>query len=516
MMPAIITYDAWSQTDISTLDPQIAADSVSSNYIENLFVQLTNYELGTADIVPEAATEWEVSEDGLTYTFHIRPDIPWVYYDPTSGKTTQVKRPLFDQAGKQTGEEPAFVTANDFVYGIKRACDPNIDAYYSSIIAPLIAGCNEMLNTENPANIPQAMFDAIGVSAPDDSTLVVKLAFRASYFLSMTPMWTLTATPEWAIVANGNSWIEAGNIVTSGRYVLEEWVHGVHHSIVRNELMPQDLQGAGNIERVITTVVPDSDTGYALWLNNEVDISTLPYAKLAFHLDEYPDETLQVPTLAVYSIAFRTTKPPFDDARVRRAFSAAFDRETFVAIFLQGLPMRHFAPPGIFGAPPIGEVGLGFDAEFAAAQLELAGYPNCQGFPTVTLLAYSGQDTLDWIEYAKQQWSEILGCSPDLFQVEQRPFAEVLAATAADVPDEAAPHMWTLARGPDYPDENNWVGDVLWCEADNRPRRACTRLDELIVEARLEQNPDARTDLYRRIEGGFFGPEGEMPIFPVY
>ena len=76
--------------------------------------------------------------------------------------------------------------------------------------------------------------------------------------------------------------------------------------------------------------------------------------------------------------------------------------------------------------------------------------------------------------------------------------------------------MWTLARGPDYPDENNWVGDVLWCEADNRPRRACTRLDELIVEARLEQNPDARTDLYRRIEGGFFGPEGEMPIFPVY
>src|SRR5690606_37448808 len=124
--------------------------------------------------------------------------------------------------------------------------------------------------------------------------------------------------------------------VTSGRYVLAEWVHGVRRSIVRNELMPEDLQGAGNIERVIANVVPDTSTGYALWLNNEVDISTLPNAEIEAHLEQYPDETLQVPTLAVYYIAFRTTKAPFDDARVRRAFGAAFDRVTFVDVVIQG------------------------------------------------------------------------------------------------------------------------------------------------------------------------------------
>lgn len=517
-MADLVTYDSFSTTDIPTLDPQIGEDNVSINYVENLFVQLTNYELETAEIVPEAATDWEISEDGLTYMFNLRTDIPWVYHNPISGETTQVNRPLFDEAGEQTGEESAFVTAQDFVYGIKRACDPNIGSYYSSVIAPLIAGCNEVLSAEDPANIPPEMFDAIGVSAPDESTLVIELAFPASYFLSMTPMWTLTATPEWAIVEHGEEWIEAGNIVTSGRYVLAEWVHGVRRSILRNPNMPEDLRGAGNIERVVANVVPDTSTGYALWLNNEVDISTLPNAEVQAHLEEFPDETLQVPTLTVYYIAFRVTKEPFDDPLVRRAFSAAFDRATFVDVVIQGqgLPMTHFAPPGIFGAPPINELGIDFDPEFAREQLAEAGYPDCEGFPTVTLLGYSGQNTLDWIEYAQGQWSEHLGCSADVIQVEQQTFAELLTATAQDVPDEEVPHMWTLGWGPDYADENNWVGDVLWCESENRSKRSCNEIDDLILEARLEQDQDQRAELYRQIEEGFFGPEGEVPFFPIY
>ncbi len=70
-----VTNDGYSTTDIPTLDPQIGEDVVSINYIENLFVHLTNYDLETADIVPETATSWEVSEDGLTYTFNLRTDI---------------------------------------------------------------------------------------------------------------------------------------------------------------------------------------------------------------------------------------------------------------------------------------------------------------------------------------------------------------------------------------------------------------------------------------------------------
>lgn len=507
MMAEPVTFNGYSTTDIPTLDPQLGEDVISINYIENLFVHLTNYDLETADIVPEAATSWDISEDGLTYTFTIRTDIPWVKHNPVTGETTQE----VDADGN-----PRFVTAQDFVYGIKRACNPNTGSYYSGIIAGVIEGCSAVYQAEDPENIPQEDIDAIGVSAPDDETLVINLPQPAAYFLSMTPMWTIAASPQWAIEAHGDNWIEAGNIVTNGRYVLHEWVHGVRRSLWRNPLMPEDMQGGGNIERFVTNVVPDTSTGYALWLNNEVDTAGIPDAELEAHLANFPNETVQIPDLAVFYIAFRMTKEPFDNVHVRRAFSAAYDRETFVQEVRQGqgLPMKHFAPPGIFGAPPIDEVGVGYDVEYAQAQLAEAGYPNCEGFPQVTLLGYSGQSTLNWIEYAQAQWEQNLGCSADLIQIEQQSFADLLASTKA--PDAEAPHMWTLGWGPDYADENNWVGDVLHCDIEVRMNRTCNELDEKIEQARFESDPEVRKELYREIEEGFFGEEGEFPFFPIF
>jgi ABC-type transport system substrate-binding protein len=97
-------------------------------------------------------------------------------------------------------------------------------------------------------------------------------------------MWTLTATPEWAIAEHGDSWTEAGNIVTNGRYVLSECVHNVRRTVLRNPLMPEDMQGTGNIDRFVVSVVPDTSTGYALWLNNEVETSGIPAEELETHL----------------------------------------------------------------------------------------------------------------------------------------------------------------------------------------------------------------------------------------
>lgn len=514
----VVTYRRYETTDIPEMDPQILTDAVSNIFVENLFVMLTNYDAVTSEIVPEAATDWEVSDDGLTYTFNLRTDIPWVYHNPVTGETTQAMRPILDEEGNVTEEVPAFVTANDFVNSWRRACDPNIGSYYSGVIAPVIAGCSEVLNAEDPAAVTPEMFEAIGVAAPDESTFVVTLAFPAGFFLSMTPMWTLAATPNWVIDEHGENWTEAGNIVTAGRYVLNEWVHGVRFTILRSDLMPEDMQGTGNIERIVTNVVPDTSTGYALWLNNEVDQAGIPDEELQAHLEQFSDETIQIPDLAVFYFGFRHTKPPFDQVEVRRAFSAAFDRETFVTDVRQGqgLPMNHFAPPGIFGAPPIDEVGVGFDPEYAREQLAAAGFPDCEGFPTVTLLGYTGQATTNWIEYAQAQWEEHLGCPTEVLQIEQLPFNELLDATSADTPDDQAPHMWTLGWGPDYADENNWVGDVLWCENPLDTKRPCTETDDLIVQAREEADPEVRAELYRQIEENFFGPEGEFPIAPLY
>ena len=503
----LVTFNGYDTTDIPTLDPQLGEDTVSIDYIENLFVQLTNYDLETADIVPEAATSWEISEDGLTYTFYLRDDIPWVKHNPETGEVKQE----VDADGA-----PLFVEAGDFVYGIKRACNPNTGSYYSGIIAGVIKGCQDVYEFEDVENIPQDLIDAIGVSAPDAETLVIELPAPAAYFLSMSPMWTIAATPQWAIEEYGEEWIEAGNIVTNGRFVLNAWEHGVSRRILRNPLMPEDMQGYGNLDALEVNVVPETSTGYALWLNNEVDTAGIPDAELQTHLADYPDETIQVPTLGVFYIAFRQTKAPFDNVHVRRAFSAAYDRDTHVDVIEQnqGLPMIHFAPPGIFGAPPINEVGMGFDPEYAREQLALGGYPDCEGFPQISLLGYSGEHTLNWIEFAQAQWEENLGCSADLIQIEQQTFADLLIATKTE--DDEAPHMWTLAWGPDYADENNWVGDVLDCNIEVRMHRTCGEVDELVEEARFEPDPEVRKELYRQIEDLYFGPEGEIPFFPIY
>lgn len=501
-----VTRYGYDTSDIPTLDPQIGEDVTSINYIENLFVNLTNVDLATNEVVPEAATSWDVSDDGLTYTFTLRTDIPWVKHNPVTGETTQE----VDADGN-----PRFVTASDFEYGIKRACDPAIGSYYSSVIAPQVKGCADVLFADE---VTPEMFDAIGVTAESDDTLVIELEFPASFFLTMTPMWTLAATPQWAIDENGEDWIEAGNIVTNGRFVLDEWVHNVRRVLLRNPLTPADMYGDGNVERIVMNVVPDTSTGYALWLNGEVETSAIPSEELEAHLDQFADETVQVADLAVFYIAFRMTKEPFDNVHVRRAFGAAFDRELYIESVRQGqgLSMSHFAPPGIFGAPPIDEIGVGYDPEYAQAEMEAAGYPNCEGFPQVTLLGYSGQATLNWIEFAAAQWEENLGCDPANIILEQQPFAELLSATAADTPDSDSPHMWTLGWGPDYADENNWVGDVLWCQTDNRSKRECNEIDDMIVEAREETDPARRVELYSQIEEAFFGAEGEYPFFPIF
>ena len=137
----------------------------------------------------------------------------------------------------------------------------------------------------------------------------------------------MSATPAWTIEENGENWIEAGNIVTIGRYLLNEWVHNVRRIMIRNPFLPEDMQGSGNIEKHEISIVPNDETGYALWLNHEVDISAIPEEELEAHLTTYPTQTIQTPDLDVIFISFQTTIPPFDNVHVRRAFSAAFDGE---------------------------------------------------------------------------------------------------------------------------------------------------------------------------------------------
>ena len=194
-----------------TLDPSLATDAVSLNVMANLFVGLTR--LSDADdgsVDPELATGWEVSDDGLIYTFHLRDDARWVRY--TEGDGVEQLRP---------------VAARDVVYGVRRTCDPRTGSEYA-YVDYIIAGCAALNNADAVALSEtdlQAMIDAVGVTAPDATTVEFTLTTPAPYFPAIAGMWINWPQYREVIENAGDGWTEPGVIVTNGPYVLTEWRH---------------------------------------------------------------------------------------------------------------------------------------------------------------------------------------------------------------------------------------------------------------------------------------------------
>jgi oligopeptide transport system substrate-binding protein len=499
----LVVLNIASTEDIPSLDPGIASDSVSIPPIENLFHGLTDYDPLTSQVVPELATSWSVTPDGLTWTFNLRDDVMWYRYDPAS----------------DTADALRAVTAQDVVFGIKRACDPRLGGYYGTIAARVIAGCNTVNQAPSNEVTDELVYgDTTKVSAPDDTTVVIELQFAAGYFFSMTPMWMLRPIHQETIDEFGDNWTEPGNITTNGPYFIKENTRGVRRIFVRNSNHNPELDYGGNIDVIEVRIIEDGGTIFSLYLDEQLDVSGVPGADLQNILGDpnYQNQLLQTFTLGVFYFGFAFDKAPFDNVHARRAFSAILDRAAFVEQVEQGLgvPMIHFTPPGMAHAPPINEVGVGFDPEYAVAQLAEAGYPNCEGFPNVDIVTWSGGDT--WTEYWAAAAEEHLGCDPDLFTVEQLAFEVMLELISADTPTQDRPNAWTLGWLPDYGDANNWVGDVLACNSDNAFLRPCSEIDDLIEAAARESDPAIRTQLYRDIEEAFFGLNGEYPIAPIF
>jgi oligopeptide transport system substrate-binding protein len=499
-----VTRDTADTSEVSSLDPAIASDQVSITPIENLFLGLTDYDPITSAINPEVASSWEVSADGLVWTFNLRTDVNWMRFDPATDTAAEV-RP---------------VVAGDYVYGIKRGCDPRLGGYYGTISAKVVKGCDIVNQTAADAVTDDLVFgDTIAVSAPDDTTLVIELQFPAGYFFSMTPMWMLRAVPQETIEEFGDEWTAPGNIVTNGPFFVKEITRGVRRVYVRNEALAADLfSGTGNMEVLNYTIIEDAGTVYALYQNNQLDTSGVPTAELQNVLGDpvLSQEVLQIFDLAVFYFGFAHDKAPFDNVHARRAFSAIIDRTAFIEQVLagRGVPMIHFTPPGMAHAAPINEIGVGFDPAFAASELEAAGYPNCEGFPNVDIVTYQGAGT--WADFWAASAEEHLGCDPALLNVEQLEFSVLLESYDPNVPTQDRPNAWTAGWGPDYGDANNWVNDVLSCTAENAFLRPCTEVDDLINQAAQESDPAVRDQLYAEIEEAFFGAEGESPIAPVY
>ncbi len=494
-----VTLDLPGDAETETIDPQIA--TVEFQVIRDLFLGLTLLDSGTrSQISPALASSWEVSDDGLTWTFHLRDDVLWWRYDPATG-TAEVLRP---------------VVAADVVYGIQRACDPRLGGFYGSIIATVIAGCDVVYGTPAEDATDELVFgETIRVHAPDDTTVIIELQFPAAYFLSMTTLPAMFPVPQEAIQEHGVDWTLPGNIITNGAFFFTEYKPNVRRIYTRNPDLPPDLYGGdGNIEVVRYVEVPDAL--FAYYQNNEIDWSNVPSAEMdALRNDPaYQDQLTQLFNPGTAYFGFSYDKPPFDNVHVRRAFSAIIDRQLFIDQLEDGLgfPMIHFTPPGILYAPPINDIGVGFDPAYAADQLLLAGYPNCAGFPEITVTSF----TPTWGGFLASAAEQYLGCDPALFHVNVVDALELFRVTEAATPTAERPEVWALGWWADYNDAHNFIGDMLYCGIANNFKRPCTAIDDLIEQAAREPDPARRTELYAQIEEAFFGRVGEYPLAPLF
>lgn len=475
-----------------TLDPALATDDPSLTAIENLFLGLTDLNPYTGEIRPELAIAWDVSADGLTWTFTLRDDVQWYDFDPDTG-TVAALRP---------------VVADDVVYGIKRACDPRLSES-AQVAVRAIDGCmavNQMLQLD--VNDTVVFSNLIGASAPDDRTVVIRLAEPVQYFLSQTPL--LRAVPVETIETYGATWTAPGHLVNNGHFFVEQLGYELK-VFVRNRALPLGLQVGGNVDKVVFHRVPDAGTQLALYNENQLDLVTIDPLYVQQVLDNplYSSEVVRVFDLDVYYLGFANHRRPFDDVHVRRAFSAIIDRQAFVDGLRmgRGIPMTHFTPPNVPTGPDWVTLGVGFDPDYARDQLAAAGYPNCEGFPPIRITTYAGAE--EWGAFLIAAAEEHLHCDSSLFTL------ETVSAPLFGVALWRS-NVWTAGWPPYYADPYNWLGEVLSCDTESPLQRPCSEADTLLTQATLAPNSAARASFYEQAESAFFGEEGDYPIAPLF
>ncbi|MFQ5611218.1 MAG: peptide ABC transporter substrate-binding protein [Anaerolineae bacterium] len=493
--------------DVPTLDPSLATDTSSIQVGIELFVGLTRLDEVTGAVAPGMATDWEVSDDGLVYTFHLRDDVPWVFYNNVTGQVEQV----LDDAG-----EPRMVNANDFVYGIKRTLDPATGSSYS-YVNWLIENAGPV-NGENGEDDPLfGQVDEIAVEAVDDFTLQITLNQAASFFPSIASMWINWPQPQWLIEEKGDRWIEAGIMQSYGPYALKEWVHDSEMVIIANPFWPgTDAVPQPSIQFVHFDML-DSSPAFANYEAGLLDRAGVPLPELdRVKADPTLSQELSIGGIrCTYYYGFNVTKPPFDDVNVRKAFSWALDRTALVENVTKGgqEPARWFSRPGLTAAPDPAQgddFGPPVTADVAMAQdfLAASSYGGPENLPEINLMVNQVEGHIRIAEAIQQMWKENLGVeNVNLSVQEWKVFLQTLT--------EDPPQVFRLGWCDDYPDASNFARDVFRSDSGNNHTEWINEtFDELVDQAAFETDLATRHDLY--VEAERILVEEDAAIIPIY
>ncbi len=400
--------------DPETIDPALNSAVDGANMIIHTFECLLSVaEDGT--IAPGQAESWEVSDDGLVWTFHLRDGLKW--------------------------SDGSDLTANDFVYSWKRVCDPETAAPYADTVLNMVEGFDEAQAGD---------VDALNVVAEDDQTFVVTLSSPCTYFDSLAAFATLSPVQQATVEENGDSWaVNPETYISNGPFMVTEWVPG---SYILTEKNPYYWNAdAIKLDSIKWNLIEDSNAAYSAYQNGEVqfikDVPTEEIPSLQdsdeFHIDSI---------IGTYYISLNDAIEPFNDPLVRKALNLAIDRDYVAETLMQGTytAASNFMGPGWIdtdGSQFIDNANGGEpymstepDIEGALEALEEAGYPNGEGLPVLTYSTNDAGYHKVVAEYLQQAWAEI-GITVEVEIVEWASFLP-------------------MRRAGDYEiSRNGWVGD---------------------------------------------------------
>lgn len=327
-----------------SLDPAVIDGIWEAQIAGDMLIGLTT-EDANSNPIPGAAESWDMSDDGLTWTFHLRGH---AWSDGTK------------------------VVADDFVFAWRRILDPKTAAPYGYYLYP-IKNAREVAEGRQP-------LEALGVNAPDEDTLVVTLEHPVPFMAEFLTHHTMYPVPKHLLDAKGAEWTRPGIIVTNGPYVLKEWVPNDHVTLTKN---PRFYDAANvKVDVVNYFPTPDGDAALRRLRAGELDTQDpIPPLQIDFLRANIPDALKITPTLTIAYASINLTRKPLDDVRVREALNLAVERETLVdrIIKLGDLPAYNMVPPGTANYPGGVQMRfktMPFEQRLARAQelMRAAGY----------------------------------------------------------------------------------------------------------------------------------------------
>ena len=442
--------DSRDRDDPRSLDPAVSTDVPTGRATGYVFDGLVRF-TPDARVEPALAERWEVSPDGLAYTFHLRHGV--TFHDGTP------------------------VTSANVVASLTRALDPKTKAGRTWALTP-IAGA-EQFAAGQATSIG-------GVTAPDDSTVVIRLVEPLAIFPK------LLAMPVAAVVPSKIGADFGEKPVGTGPWKLVEWKHDDYLLFARNE---KYWGGAPKAESLMARIIPEPSTAGAEFESGLVDVHVIPESETAQweQSDEKKSRLQSAPALRLWYVSMNTTRGPLKDVRVRQAINHAIDVPSLLKQLIagRGVLAAGVIPPSLEGADSTRK-RYAYDVNRAKQLLAAAGYPN-----GIDLELWTSQDP----SFARvaQVLQGYLKDANIRVKIVQRDAPSVREASRAGSVDLHVKDWWA-----DYPDADAFLFPLLHSSnhgpGGNVSFYTNKQVDDLIVRARRTQDDAARAALYRQAD----------------